>query len=130
FSLWPSAAFLFPAEGFLINEENLSTPPIVTPPRRRSLFFALLAFPRPALTRAHLARAAAAIFARAAADILRRPALRWGEVAAPTPQPTLLTKLTSRRSNASIWRRIDKALSKFRVDKSIGGLDRWKSLCM
>ncbi len=73
--------------------------------------------------RAQRALAAAAIFARAAADIRRLPPRRGAVVAAPP-----LTKPLSRLSNASIWRRIDKACSKFRVDKSIKAFDRVSSI--
>jgi len=89
----------------------------VIPPLR---FFPAFALPRPFI-RAQRALAAAAIFARAAADIRRLPPRRGAVVVAPRP-----TKALSRLSNASIWRRIDKACSKFRVDKSIGDSDRVK----
>jgi hypothetical protein len=89
----------------------------VIPPLR---FFPALEPPRPFI-RAQRALAAAAILARAAADIRRLPARLGAVVAAPLP-----TKLRSRLSNASIWRRIDKACSKFRVDKSISDSDRVK----
>jgi hypothetical protein len=45
------------------------------------------------------------------------PPRRAGAVAMPPPVPP--TNPLNRRSNASICRRIDKACSKFRVDKSI-----------
>ena len=80
-------------------------------------FFAAFAPPRFALNRAQRARAAAAIFARADADNRRFPPRRGAAVVAPPPASP--TKALSRLSNASIWRRIDKARSKFRVDKSI-----------
>jgi len=89
----------------------------VIPPLR---FFPAFAPARPFI-RAQRALAAAAIFARAAADIRRLPPRRGAVVAAPPP-----TKPLSRLCNASIWRRIDKACSKFRVDKSISDSDRVK----
>jgi transposase len=90
----------------------------VIPPLR---FFPAFAPARPFI-RAQRALAAAAIFARAAVDIRRLPARR-GTIDAPPASPT---KALSRLSNASIWRRIDKACSKFRVDESIGDSDRLK----
>jgi len=94
----------------------------VIPPLRRPLFLAPPFAPPRALTRAQRARAAAAIFALAAADIRRLPPLREPTVAPPPPAPP--TNPLNRLSNASIWRRIDKACSKFRVDKSIDVFDR------
>ena len=71
--------------------------------------------------RAQRALAAAAIFARAAVDIRRLPPRRGAVVGVVS-----LTKALSRLSSASIWRRIDKACSRFRVDKSISHSDKIK----
>ena len=103
-----------------INWESLRRPAAVIPPLR---FFPDFAPARPFI-RAQRALAAAAIFARAAADIRRLPPRRGAVVVLPP------TKALSRLSNASIWRRIDKACSKFRVDKSIRPFDRVKSSLM
>jgi len=111
-------AFLRAAQRAFINCERRRRPAAVIP-------FPFLPFrtaldePLPARNRAQRARAAAAIFARAAADNRRwppRPPRRAGAAVLPSVPPT---KPLSRRSNASICRRIDKACSKFRVDKSI-----------
>ena len=122
----PEAALLLAAHRAFISWESRFRPAGVIPPRRRPRFFALFACP--ALTRAQRARTAAAIFARAAADNLWRPALRLGGVATPTPQPTALTKLTSRRCSVSIWRRSDSARSNCHVERFMGSLDRVRSL--
>src|SRR6478736_5000750 len=77
---------------------------------------------RPPLTRAQRARAAAAILARVAADIVRRlRCLPPSPVFAPAlvvvrPPPT---KPANRRSRASIWRRKETACSNCLSDKSI-----------
>ena len=114
-------AFLLAAQRAFINWESRLRPAAVIPPLRFPPLFAAFVPPLPALTRAHRARAAAAIFALAAADIRRRPPLRGAAVPPPPAPPT---KPLNRLSNASIWRRIDKACSKFRVDKSIEAFDR------
>src|SRR5256885_16821310 len=109
-------AFLLAAQRAFISCERRRLPAAVIPLPRR---FPPLAFapPRPARTRAQRARAAAAIFARAADDKRRFPPRRE-TLPAATP-PVAPTNPLSRRSNASIWRRIDKACSKFLVDRSI-----------
>src|SRR4030095_10055611 len=104
------------AQRAFIHCESLRRPAAVIPLPR---FLAGFARPRAARNRAQRARAAAAIFARALADNWRFPPRRRGaaDLAAPPPLPP--TKPLSRRSNASIWRRIDNACSSLRVDKSI-----------
>jgi hypothetical protein len=121
-------AFLLAAQRAFISCESLLRPAAVIPPLRFPLFFAAFAPPPRALTRAHLARAAAAIFALAAADIRRRPPPRVAAVAPPPPLPP--TNPLSRLSKASIWRRIVNACCKFRVDKSIDVFDRVKFFLM
>src|SRR5213593_4728115 len=107
------------AQRAFISCESLRRPAAVIPPLR---FFPVFEPPR-LFIRAQRALAAAAIFARAAADIRRLGPRRLAAIA---PPPALPTKPLNRLSNASIWRRIDKACSKFRVDKSIGDSHRVK----
>src|SRR5439155_12502870 len=76
---------------------------------------------RPPLTRAQRARAAAAILARVAADMVRRRRRLPPPVFAPAlllarPPPT---KPANRRSRESIWRRKETASSNCLSDKSI-----------
>jgi hypothetical protein len=68
------------------------------PPPRRPLFFAALELPVRALTRAQRARAAAAIFARAAADMRRLPPRRPLAGAPPLVPPTNPLKRLSKAS--------------------------------
>ena len=112
-------AFRLAAQRAFINCERRRRPAAVIPLPFLP-FEAAFAPPRPARKRAHLARAAAAILARAPADNRRLPPPpRRAGAAVAVPPPVDPTNPLSRRSNASIWRRIDKACSKFRVDKSI-----------
>ena len=120
-TLYFRLAFLRAAHRAFINCERRLRPAGVIPPPRFPPFLNL-APARRALTRAQRARAAAAILARAAADSRRFPPRRV--VVAAAPPPVAPTKVLSRLSNASIWRRIDKACIKFRVDKSIDVSDR------
>jgi hypothetical protein len=89
-------------------------------PRRRD-FLAPPPALRPPLTRARRARAAAAILARVAADMVRP----LGRLPPPVFAPALLaarpppTKPANRRSRASIWRRKETASSNCLSDKSI-----------
>jgi hypothetical protein len=81
------------AQRAFINCESLRRPAAVIPPLRLVPAFA----PVCPFIRAQRALAAAAIFARATADIRRLPPRRGAVVAAPPP-----TKPLSRLSNASI----------------------------
>src|SRR5256885_320126 len=83
-----------------INCERRLRPAAVIPPL--PFFFAGFAPPRPALTRAQRARAAAAIFARADADNRRFPPPPRRGAAEVAPPPVPPTKPLSRLSNASI----------------------------
>lgn len=91
-------------------------------PRRRVLAFPALAVVvpafRPPRARAQRARAAAAIFARVAADIVRRPVVLLLEVEVEVDRPPP-TNAASRCSRASIWRRTPTASSNRLSDKSI-----------
>src|SRR5438045_6592261 len=84
----------------------LPAPPLLVPP----LF--------PLRARAQRARAAAAIFARVAADIVRRPVVLLLEVEVEVDRPPP-TNAASRCSRASIWRRTLTASSTRLSDKSI-----------
>jgi hypothetical protein len=91
-------------------------------PRRRPVLagLAVVTEPvlRPPLARAQRARAAAAIFARVAADMVRRPVvfLLELEVEVDRLPPT---RAARRCSSASIWRRTPTASSNRLSDKSI-----------
>ena len=90
-------------------------------PRRRLVFrdLEVVAPPLPPrLTRAHRARAAAAIFARVAADMVRRPLVFLPEVEVEVDRPPP-TNAARRFSSASIWRRTLSASSKRLSDRSI-----------
>ena len=91
-------AFLLAAQRAFINWESRLRPAAVIPPLRFPPLFAAFVPPLPALTRAQRARAAAAIFARAAADIRRLPPRRPLVVAAPAVPPTNPLKRLSRVS--------------------------------
>src|SRR5438552_7405488 len=86
---------------------------------------------RPPLTRAQRARAAAAILARVAADMVRRLRCLPPPVFAPAlvvarPPPT---KPANRRSRASIWRRKETACSNCLSDKSMTTFLAVRQLC-
>jgi hypothetical protein len=104
------AAFLLAAQRAFISWESLFRPAAVMPP----FFLARVVF-LPALIFAQRALAAAASFARVAADIRRRPPLAGTLAGAPL-------KIEERRlSKASICRRIETASSKALTDISMFG---------
>src|SRR5437016_13077937 len=80
-------AFLLAAQRAFISCESRLRPAAVIPPLRGPPFLAALAPPPRSLTCAPRARAAGAIFALAAADIRRPPALRGAAVAPPATSP-------------------------------------------
>lgn len=104
------AALLLAAQRAFISWESLFRPAGVIPP----FFLAGVVF-LPAFSFAQRALAAAASFARVAADIRRRPP--WVEEVAGAP-----LRIEERRlSNASICRRTETASSKAATDISISG---------
>jgi hypothetical protein len=104
------AAFLLAAQRAFISWESLFRPAAVMPP----FFLARVVF-LPALIFAQRALAAAASFARVAADIRRRPPLAGTLAGAPL-------RIEERRlSKASICRRIETASSKALTDISMFG---------
>jgi hypothetical protein len=107
------APFLLAAHRAFINCESLLRPAAVIPLFLRRVARAVLP---PALCLAQRARAAAASFARVAADIRRLPARPLLAAARGAELPTSEFK---RLSKLSICRRIETACSKFLRDKSI-----------
>ena len=104
------AAFLLAAQRAFISWESLFRPAAVIPP----FFLAGVVF-LPAFSFAQRALAAAASFARVAADICRRPPRLEELAGAPL-------RIEDRRlSNASICRRTETASSKAATDISING---------
>jgi len=102
-------AFLLAAHRAFINCESLLRPAAVIPP----LFARGLSAPSwPAFTFAQRARAAAAILARAAADICR-PRLLLVVTSDEVVRPS---SASSRFSRVSIWRRIKSARSNALID--------------
>ena len=108
------APFLLAAHRAFINWESRLLPAAVIPLLRRRIVRPGL---RPAFCLAQRARAAAASFARVAADILRRPARLPRAIARGAAE--LPISEFKRRSRLSICRRIETASSKFLRDKSM-----------
>lgn len=110
------SAFLRAAQRAFIRSESLFRPAALS---RRLRGAAPFEPPRRALSLAQRALAAAAIFARAAAERGRRPPPLG---LAPAVRPP--NKLENRRSSAVICLRIDNACSKAASDKSIDSRNR------
>jgi hypothetical protein len=112
------SAFRRSAQRAFIRSESLFRPAALSRRLRGACVAALFAPPRRALSLAQRALAAAAIFARAAAERGRRAPLGL----APPGRPP--NKLVSRLSNTLICLRIDNACSKADSDKSIDSRNR------